>query len=52
MPAAESIDTLVRLDRRLLARLNPSDVIQEVLIAADQKLDRYLESSRRAMASG
>lgn len=33
----------VRLDRRLLARLDPSDVIQEILLAADQKLDRYLE---------
>lgn len=32
----------VRLDRRLLARLDPSDVIQEVLLGADQKLDHYL----------
>src|SRR5262249_20936896 len=31
-----------RLDRRLAARVDPSDVVQEVLAEADQKLDRYL----------
>jgi RNA polymerase sigma-70 factor (ECF subfamily) len=32
----------VRLDRRLQARLNPSDVVQEVLLEAHGKLDDYL----------
>jgi RNA polymerase sigma-70 factor (ECF subfamily) len=32
----------VRLDRRLLARLDPSDVVQEVLVEAHDKLDDYL----------
>jgi RNA polymerase sigma-70 factor (ECF subfamily) len=31
-----------RLDRRLAARVDPSDVVQEVLADADRKLDRYL----------
>lgn len=31
-----------RLDRRLAARIDPSDVVQEVLAEADGKLDRYL----------
>src|SRR5438874_11870195 len=31
-----------RLDRRLLARIDPSDVVQEVLVEADRKLERYL----------
>lgn len=31
-----------RLDRRLAARVDPSDVVQEVLFEADRKLDRYL----------
>jgi RNA polymerase sigma-70 factor (ECF subfamily) len=29
-----------RLDRRLAARADPSDVVQEVLAAADRKLER------------
>jgi len=33
----------VRLDRRLLARLDPSDVVQEVLVEAHEKLDAYLQ---------
>jgi RNA polymerase sigma-70 factor (ECF subfamily) len=32
----------VRLDRRLLARLDPSDVVQEVLMEAHNRLDDYL----------
>jgi RNA polymerase sigma-70 factor (ECF subfamily) len=31
-----------RLDRRLAARVDPSDVVQEVLLEASGKLDRYL----------
>jgi RNA polymerase sigma-70 factor (ECF subfamily) len=31
-----------RLDRRLAARVDPSDVVQQVLAQADRKLDRYL----------
>src|SRR4051794_34158326 len=31
-----------RLDRRLAARVDPSDVVQEVLVEADGKLDQYL----------
>lgn len=31
-----------RLDRRLKARVDPSDVVQEVLAEASRKLDRYL----------
>jgi RNA polymerase sigma-70 factor (ECF subfamily) len=31
-----------RLDRRLAARVDPSDVVQEVLAEADRKLDHYL----------
>jgi RNA polymerase sigma-70 factor (ECF subfamily) len=31
-----------RLDRRLAARVDPSDVVQEVLAEADRKLGRYL----------
>jgi RNA polymerase sigma-70 factor (ECF subfamily) len=34
----------VRLDRRLAARLDPSDVVQEVLVEAHRKLDEYLRS--------
>jgi RNA polymerase sigma-70 factor (ECF subfamily) len=33
----------VRLDQRLLARLDPSDVVQEVLVEAHEKLDDYLK---------
>lgn len=33
---------MVRLDRRLLPRLDPSDVVQEALAEADQKLSDYL----------
>src|SRR4051812_2432869 len=32
----------VRLDRRLVARLAPSDVVQEVLVEAHRRLDDYL----------
>jgi RNA polymerase sigma-70 factor (ECF subfamily) len=32
----------VRLDRRLAARIDPSDVVQEALADADQHLDEYL----------
>ncbi len=31
-----------RLDRRLAARVDPSDVVQEVLLEASCKMDRYL----------
>jgi RNA polymerase sigma-70 factor, ECF subfamily len=33
----------VRLDRRLAARLDPSDVVQEILIDANQHLDDFLK---------
>jgi RNA polymerase sigma-70 factor (ECF subfamily) len=32
----------LRLDRRLAARLDPSDIVQEVLAEADRRLDQYL----------
>jgi RNA polymerase sigma-70 factor (ECF subfamily) len=32
----------VRMDRRLAARIDPSDVVQEALADADRKLDGYL----------
>src|SRR5258708_4139863 len=32
----------VRLDRRLLARVDPSDIVQETLARADRKLAGYL----------
>jgi RNA polymerase sigma-70 factor (ECF subfamily) len=32
-----------RFDRRLAPREDPSDVVQEVLLQAEQKLDRYLQ---------
>jgi RNA polymerase sigma-70 factor (ECF subfamily) len=32
----------VRLDRRLLARLDPSDVVQDVLVQAHRRLESYL----------
>src|SRR4051794_7839495 len=31
-----------RLDRRIATRVDPSDVVQEVLAEADRKLDRFL----------
>lgn len=31
-----------RIDRRLAARVDPSDVVQEVLVEASRKMDRYL----------
>jgi RNA polymerase sigma-70 factor (ECF subfamily) len=34
----------VRLDRRLSARIDPSDVVQEVLMEAHNKLDDYLRN--------
>ena len=33
----------VRLDPRLAARVDPSDVVQEALMVADQKLGAYLK---------
>jgi RNA polymerase sigma-70 factor (ECF subfamily) len=35
---------VVRLDRRLAGRLDPSDVVQKVLMEAHRKLDEYLRS--------
>jgi RNA polymerase sigma-70 factor (ECF subfamily) len=32
----------VRMDRRLAARIDPSDVVQESLVEADRRLDAYL----------
>lgn len=32
----------VRLDRRLASRVDPSDVVQETLVEAERRLDRYL----------
>jgi RNA polymerase sigma-70 factor (ECF subfamily) len=32
-----------RLDRRLAPRLDPSDVVQDVLVEADRKLDQFLQ---------
>jgi RNA polymerase sigma-70 factor (ECF subfamily) len=32
----------LRLDRRLSARLDPSDIVQEVLVEADRRLEDYL----------
>jgi RNA polymerase sigma-70 factor (ECF subfamily) len=32
----------IRLDRRIMARLDPSDVVQEVLVEAHQKMDDWL----------
>jgi RNA polymerase sigma-70 factor (ECF subfamily) len=34
----------VRMDRRLAARLDPSDVVQEALAEADRRLDDYLRA--------
>src|SRR5438309_806980 len=33
----------LRLDRRLAARVDPSDVVQEAILEADQLLSAYLE---------
>jgi RNA polymerase sigma-70 factor (ECF subfamily) len=33
----------VRIDPRLASRIDPSDVVQEVLVHADRRLDAYLE---------
>jgi RNA polymerase sigma-70 factor (ECF subfamily) len=33
----------LRMDPRLAARLDPSDVVQETLVEADRRLDRYLD---------
>jgi RNA polymerase sigma-70 factor (ECF subfamily) len=34
---------VLRLDRRMAARVSPSDVIQDVLVEANEKLSDYLE---------
>src|SRR5437660_4847486 len=33
----------VRLDRRLASRVDPSDIVQETLVLADRRLDKYLQ---------
>jgi RNA polymerase sigma-70 factor (ECF subfamily) len=38
----------VRMDRRLAARLDPSDVVQEALADADQELDEFLRDQPMA----
>ncbi len=32
----------LRIDRRLMKRIDPSDIIQETLVLADRRLDAYL----------
>jgi hypothetical protein len=32
-----------RLDRRLAPRVDPSDVVQDVLVEADRKLNQFLQ---------
>ena len=39
----------VRLDRRLAARVDPSDVVQEALAEADRRLDDYLRGPAAAV---
>ncbi|HEX4591585.1 MAG TPA: hypothetical protein VH120_16735, partial [Gemmataceae bacterium] len=34
----------VRLDRRLAARVDPSDIVQEALLEASTRLDEYLRN--------
>jgi len=42
----------VRMDRRLAARVDPSDVVQDVLLEADRKLADYLRQRPVAFCPG